>query len=294
MEDNNQTNSGEKVEIKLNRNMRRWSKYKKYVFGLIAILVLVFVVMVVLKACDNSDSNSKESTTLTTAVQATTQAETTQPVTMAPTTTQAPVTLPTTTEAPVNSGVTTISGQAVEVEYAADGKFSSSAFLGDTVMSGVSYYGYASDNQVVSDMNMTSKNAGDYVDQLLSSNPDSVYIMVGINDLNWGTRTDEDVATDIKSTVDIIKSKTSAKINVVSILPITSTFESNSNIKQTDIDGVNSILKNDAASQGYIFIDMANCFKAGGTYMSTDYTNNGVSLKSEYYPFFLNSLAGVK
>ena len=63
-------------------------------------------------------------------------------------------------------------------------------------------------------------------------NPSKVYVLVGLNDLNYGTRTADNVAERIGTLVSSLKeSLPSAKIYVVSLLPITENFESKSSVK---------------------------------------------------------------
>ena len=86
----------------------------------------------------------------------------------------------------------------------------------------MSYYGYLSDSQVVSDDNMTTRKAADYIDSVASANPKKVVIMLGLNDANYGTMSGEAFGDNISEVVSSVKSKCpSAKIYVVSVLPVT-------------------------------------------------------------------------
>ena len=43
---------------------------------------------------------------------------------------------------------------------------------------------------------------------------------------------------------------------------------------------------------GAVFVDIADSFKDGSGYLNTKYSSGGYNLNHNYYPFFLNKLAG--
>ena len=294
-------NDGKKIQ--LNRKMRLWNKYKNPIIGVISVIVIVAIVAVVLRACsigkpagadkttqagkNNSSSMMAEATTKQASdsgsQQITTQAQTeTQPVTQAATL--------------VSSGsVVKISDAADEEEYTSQDSFSDAVLFGDMIIAGIEDYGYMGSANVVSDNNLTTDKALNYISDVKDKNPSKVYVLVGLNDLNYGTRSGEDVAERIGNIVSSLKENIpSAKIYVVSLLPITSDFESKSSvkIKQTDIDAANKKLAEDATSMGMTFIDIADSFKDGSGYLNTKFSTGGYNLNHNYYPFFLNKLAG--
>ena len=168
-------------------------------------------------------------------------------------------------------------------------------YFGDMIIAGIEDYGYLTSSTIVSDNNLTTDKALNYVSDVKDKNPSKVYVLVGLNDLNYGTRTADNVAERIGTLVSSLKeSLPSAKIYVVSLLPITENFESKSSvkIKQTDIDEVNKKLAESSASMGMTFIDIADAFKDGSGYLNTKFSTGGYNLNHNYYPFFLNKLAG--
>ena len=285
-----------KPEIKLNRKMRMWNKYK--IFCIIAAVILIVVIVVVAavkgitggknkQVAENPTPSQKQSQTYvpeaTTAAGVTTAAE--------QTTKQEETT--TTQAAPSGSGLK-LSGSAEAVEFTRKDYYSDSVFMGDSVISGIESYGYL--DNVVGNVNATSGKLESYVSEAMKSNPSKVFIMVGHNDANYGTIKEESLASNITDIVEEIhKKKSSTKVYVLSITPITSAYEkkSSTNVKQSYIDKANSLIEENASSGKYTYVDVASAYKDTNGYMKTDCTGNGISLKNSYYPFLLNGIAEV-
>ena len=283
-----------KPEIKLNRKMRMWNKYK--IFCIIAAVILVVVIVVVAavkgitggknkQVAENPTPSQKQSQTYvpeaTTAAGVTTAAE--------QTTKQEETT--TTQAAPSGSGLK-LSGSAEAVEFTKKDYYSNSVFMGDSVISGIESYGYL--DNVVGNVNATSGKLESYVSEAMKSNPSKVFIMVGHNDANYGTIKEESLASNITDIVEEIhKKKSSTKVYVLSITPITSAYEkkSSTNVKQSYIDKANSLIEENASSGKYTYVDVASAYKDTNGYMKTDCTGNGINLKNSYYPFLLNGIA---
>ena len=283
-----------KPEIKLNRKMRMWNKYK--IFCIIAVVILVVVIVVVAavkgitggknkQVAENPTPSQKQSQTYvpeaTTAAGGTTAAE--------QTTKQEETT--TTQAAPSGSGLK-LSGSAEAVEFTKKDYYSDSVFMGDSVISGIESYGYL--DNVVGNVNATSGKLESYVSEAMKSNPSKVFIMVGHNDANYGTIKEESLASNITDIVEEIhKKKSSTKVYVLSITPITSAYEkkSSTNVKQSYIDKANSLIEENASSGKYTYVDVASAYKDTNGYMKTDCTGNGINLKNSYYPFLLNGIA---
>ena len=281
-------------EIKLNRKMRMWNKYK--IFCIIAAVILVVVIVVVAavkgitggknkQVAENPTPSQKQSQTYvpeaTTAAGVTTAAE--------QTTKQEETT--TTQAAPSGSGLK-LSGSAEAMEFTKKDYYSDSVFMGDSVISGIASYGYL--NNVVGNVNATSGKLESYVSEAMKSNPSKVFIMVGHNDANYGTIKEESLASNITDIVEEIhKKKSSTKVYVLSITPITSAYEkkSSTNVKQSYIDKANSLIEENASSGKYTYVDVASAYKDTNGYMKTDCTGNGINLKNSYYPFLLNGIA---
>lgn len=289
-----------KAPIKLNRKMRMWHKYRNYCIGAAGVLVVLVLCIGIINVMGKSSSKDKEDPAVppTTAPQQVAQSQepTTEAATQEPT--EAP-TQETTAEAPTTpavSGVLTVDGSAEIQDFTSEDFYSDSVFLGDAIVSGISYYGFLDDSQVVADGNLTTDKALDKVSNVTSENPSKVFIMVGLNDVNYGTRGADVIAENLITLANEVKSSApSAKIYILSLLPVTSGFEAKTTnqISQSAINDVNDSVSVLAASAGFTYIDVASAFKDGAGYLDEDCTSNGSNIVHDYYPFLLNSIAGV-
>ena len=285
-----------KPEIKLNRKMRMWNKYK--IFCIIAAVILVVVIVVVAAVKGITGGKNKQVAEKPTPSQKQSQTYVPEATTAAGVTTAAEQTTKqeettTTQAAPSGSGLK-LSGSAEAVEFTKKDYYSDSVFMGDSVISGIESYGYL--DNVVGNVNATSGKLESYVSEAMKSNPSKVFIMVGHNDANYGTIKEESLASNITDIVEEIhKKKSSTKVYVLSITPITSAYEkkSSTNVKQSYIDKANSLIEENASSGKYTYVDVASAYKDTNGYMKTDCTGNGINLKNSYYPFLLNGIAEV-
>ena len=283
-----------KPEIKLNRKMRMWNKYK--IFCIIAAVILVVVIVVVAAVKGITGGKNKQVAENPTPSQGQSQTYVPEATTAAGVTTAAEQTTKqeettTTQAAPSGSGLK-LSGSAEAVEFTKKDYYSDSVFMGDSVISGIESYGYL--DNVVGNVNATSGKLESYVSEAMKSNPSKVFIMVGHNDANYGTIKEESLASNITDIVEEIhKKKSSTKVYVLSITPITSAYEkkSSTNVKQSYIDKANSLIEENASSGKYTYVDVASAYKDTNGYMKTDCTGNGINLKNSYYPFLLNGIA---
>lgn len=283
-----------KPEIKLNRKMRMWNKYK--IFCIIAAVILVVVIVVVAAVKGITGGKNKQVAEEPTPSQKQSQTYVPEATTAAGVTTAAEQTTKqeettTTQAAPSGSGLK-LSGSAEAVEFTKKDYYSDSVFMGDSVISGIESYGYL--DNVVGNVNATSGKLESYVSEAMKSNPSKVFIMVGHNDANYGTIKEESLASNITDIVEEIhKKKSSTKVYVLSITPITSAYEkkSSTNVKQSYIDKANSLIEENASSGKYTYVDVASAYKDTNGYMKTDCTGNGINLKNSYYPFLLNGIA---
>ncbi len=287
MESYNSNN--DRPKISLNRKKRMWNRYRNYVIGLIILVDAVIIFAVVLKSCSGKNSNKNDNNKTTTAP---VQQESTQDTQESNDSSQDATQQ--TTQAGSGRSLA-VSGTPQNEEYTSSAAYSKSVFIGDFVVSGISQFGFVADSQVISSNSMTSDKLTGYLDNIVSQSPDSVYIMVGINDLNYGSRSVDDIYKYEKEFIEAVKSAIpSANVYVLSVLPISQRFESSSKVKQTNIDSLNGMFSENASTLGITYIDVATVFKDGSGYFGSSYTDSGYNLKSGYYAFMLNGIAGVK
>lgn len=286
-------------EIKINRKMRMWNKYKNYciIGGGIAAVVLVIVLIVNIFPGSSGNIQSpsesgkdivQESDTKDSSQPQNESQQESQSETQGENNTEAPTEA--NTEAPTQAQVS--SGIPEKQTFTAKDKFAKSVFVGDTIVNGISFYKYLDASQVVSSTNMISEQIAGRASEIVAGNPDKVFIMIGLNDANYGTRTTDQVLNNIKSSVEAIKAKNSSvTIYVLSVMPVTKEFENSSNVKQSFINELNYKLSTNASSFGANYIDVATAYKDSSGYLYSECTGSGYSLKTEYYPYLLNRIA---
>lgn len=281
-------NNGGKAKIKINRKMRTWNKFKKYIIGgglTVLVIVLAIVFASVLTKKSVKSTNNKETTAVAEA--------TTEIVTETQAQTEAETESETETTAAATTGNSySVSATAASESFTSSAFYENAAFLGDSVISGISHYGYAASTNVVTDANMTTDKAAGFVDSVAAINPSVVYVMVGLNDFNYGTRSSNDAYQYMLQLVASLKEKLpSASIVVLSVTPISQKYDDANNANQTDIDTYNNLLSEGASSNGYTFVNIADAFKDSTGHLSSDMTNAGYEIKPDYYPFLLNKIA---
>jgi lysophospholipase L1-like esterase len=296
-----------KSQIKLNKKMRMWHRYRNYCIGAAGIVVVLLICVAVISIVGKSSKKDDDVAVPPTTQQIAQSEPATIPPTAAPT---EAVTQPVTEvdTQPVTQVVTqpatqaaasaalTVSRSAESEDFTSGDFFEDSLFLGDSIVSGLSFYNFLSSSQVVYSNGMTTDKALSEVSSIASENPSKVFIMVGLNDINYGTRSADVIAGNLITLAnELHESLPSAKIYILSLLPVTSAFESNSSnkIRQSAIDDVNTQVSSLAVSAGYYYIDIAEAYKNSSGYLISDATNNGSNITHDYYPFMLNAIAEV-
>lgn len=280
-------NKETKSQIKLNRKMRLWNKYRIFCIIAAVVLVVIIVASVAVKNINGKKNNELANNNVTTTA-APAQNNEQQTTTAAQ---QESTTQQTTTQAATGSTLK-LAGSASAEQFTKKDFYNGTVFLGDSVISGISSYGYL--DNVYGNVNATSAKLEDYVSAAMASNPSKVFIMVGHNDANYGTIKEESLAEHIVSIVEAIhKSSSSTKVYVLSMTPITSAYENKQsiNVKQSYIDTANKLIEQKAATGNYTYIDVASAYKDDSGYMKTECTGNGINLTTSYYPFLLNGIA---
>ena len=108
--------------------------------------------------------------------------------------------------------------------------FSSSLFIGDSISTGLSLYGFLDKENVFAQQGLAPSTALDaeidgvtLSDKIASFKPKKVFIMLGTNSVGYADN--ETLAASMKELVDKIAGLTKAKIYVISIPPVTAEAE---------------------------------------------------------------------
>ncbi len=285
-----------KGEIRINRKMRMWNKYKNYIFGGIAVVLVVVLLVFTLRSCAK-DSQEEQENLYSKPSMGALKPTGTEPETNQQTQTQGQeqsASNTPTTAVVSESGVLTTTKTAAQEEYTSENAFAKSVFLGDAIVNGIEYYKYLPSDNVVSDTNMTAGKAADKVSEVAALNPEKVYIMLGINDLNYNSKTVDSISDDfLMLAAELRNALPNAKIYIISVTPITQSFESKSStyVKMSNVVALNTKLKEIANNPGVFFVDINSAFVDGAGYLNSDVTSNGYNLNVGYYGFLLNTIA---
>lgn len=286
-------------DIRLNKKLRQWNKYKKYVYTLGGIAVAAIVVVAGAKIIGGLNKGDNGAAT-TAQKQTTAKQETTAAIAdnnTVGTETQAQQTTVADADKPYNRIFTT--DKKVDSEdFSYKDYYANSVFVGDMIISGIEHYGYLDSSQVISDDNVTTDKATKFVDQIVSANPDKVFIMLGLNDLNYGTdiRSTDKITQYYKDLIHEIQDKLpNTKIHIVSVLPISKSYEDKSTVKisNNNIKELNKKLVQMVATDGVSYIDLYNAFTDGSGNLDSELTSNGVALYNSCYGFMLNTIAEI-
>jgi hypothetical protein len=292
MSNNNET----KPQIKINRKMRMWNKYRLVCIMAAVALVVVIAAVAVVKTASGRKNDGDVTASLkndigTSAVEATTQAAS-QAASQEET--QATTAQETTAAAVSNGSTLTVSGTVSAVQFTSKDFYSNAVFLGDSIVSGISTYGYLDD--VFGNVNATSAKLENYVSTAVATKPDKLFIMVGHNDANYGTIKEETLASNVIDLVEAVhKSSSATKVYVLSMTPVTAAYEkkTSNNVTQSYIDTANALFEQNASANNYTYIDIASAYKDDTGYLNQQCTGNGINITTSYYPFMLNGIAEV-
>ena len=293
----NKKNESERSEqnisdIRINKKMRLWNKYKNYIIGVAGIFIVIFLVVVVSRGCGNSGSDGNGNITMAYEINESTKDSGNQTTQSATDQTKSE-TQAATKVATGNKAYTTTRVLAKE-DFTSAAFYDNSVFLGDFIVSGIEYYGFLGKNKIVADTNNTTDKALSNIDQLVSYAPQKVFIMLGINDLNYGVRGVDTIAANYATLIAQIKAKLpSAKIYILSVLPITQSYETKANvyIRKTNLDQLNGKLKEMVTTSGVDYLELGTPFLSSTGYLNESATSNGLNISSDYYGFLLNTIA---
>jgi lysophospholipase L1-like esterase len=123
------------------------------------------------------------------------------------------------------------------------------------------------------------------LDEVLSSKPDKIFLMIGINDIARGTP-DGIIIRNHKRIYDRVKQHSpKTKLFVQSILPTNNTFKEfvRYQNKEEHIRNVNTALKQICQQRNLIFIDLYSRFTDNEGRLSKEFTNDGVHINGYGY-----------
>lgn len=176
--------------------------------------------------------------------------------------------------------------------------FSSSLFIGDSISTGLSLYGFLDKENVFAQQGLAPSTALDaeidgvtLSDKIASFKPKKVFIMLGTNSVGYADN--ETLAASMKELVDKIAGLTKAKIYVISIPPVTAEAEASDENALTlkNITDYNTKLKTVIAGSAATFIDLNSVLSGSDGYFDADYAEmDGIHFMGTTYEVMLSYL----
>lgn len=176
--------------------------------------------------------------------------------------------------------------------------FSSSLFIGDSISTGLSLYGFLDQDNVFAQQGLAPSTALDaeidgvtLSDKIASFKPKKIFVMLGTNSVGYADN--ESLAASMNELVEKISGLTKAKIYVISIPPITPDAEKSdeNELTKKDIDDYNAKLKTAVSGSGASFIDLNSVLSNSDGYFDADYAEmDGIHFMGTTYEVMLSYL----
>ena len=176
--------------------------------------------------------------------------------------------------------------------------FSSSLFIGDSITTGLSLYGFLDQDNVFAQQGLAPSTALDaeidgvtLSDKIASFKPKKIFVMLGTNSVGYSDN--KTLAANMNDLVEKISGLTKAKIYVISIPPITPDAERSdeNELTKKDIDDYNAKLKTAVSGSGASFIDLNSVLSNSDGYFDADYAEmDGIHFMGTTYEVMLSYL----
>lgn len=256
-----------------------------------------------------SETQSESETSRTKPSETTVSTSVTTEKTSAETTTAIPETSHSETAAPAaetelvtECSVPAASSPTAETDYDSD-FFSSDLFIGDSISTGYSLYGFLNDKNVYAKVGLnpstvlTKSVSTCYGDigistMLTYTMPKRVYIMLGSNGIQWLSVGNMLQSTD--TLVDLIKEICpECDVVIISVPPVTAAYDST--VQDVDvmakINEYNTSLSSYCTANGMLFVDAASILKDETGYFNKTYAeSDGMHFKSSAYKTLLSKI----
>ena len=176
--------------------------------------------------------------------------------------------------------------------------FTSSQFIGDSISTGLSLYGFLDQDNVFAQQGLAPSTALDaeidgvtLSDKIAAFKPKKIFVMLGTNSVGYADN--ETLAASMNELVEKISGLTKAKIYVISIPPITPEAEQSdeNELTKKDIDDYNAKLKTAVSGSGASFIDLNSVLSNSDGYFDADYAEmDGIHFMGTTYEVMLSYL----
>lgn len=136
----------------------------------------------------------------------------------------------------------------------------------------------------------TTEGVKNRLDDIVSSNPEKVFLMIGINDL-YAEKTTDEIVSNYEDILNQFKSESpNTKVYVQSVLPLNyEMYYAGDKIKNETIKDLNKELKNLSTRFNYTFIDLYSKFEKNGQ-LNKQLSYDGIHLSGEGYNVWKESI----
>lgn len=164
--------------------------------------------------------------------------------------------------------------------------FKNSVFLGDSLTKALESYNILNSYNVSAKIGLSIYKADPYVERTISLKPQTVFVMLGVNNIIDGSLTTKrfiDRYSEIISSLK--KGLPNSKIYVLSVLPVNKNAQQeHPSLSDERINTFNNSIKAMCTKMNVTFIDVRPTLINNSKY----YRDDGIHLKSDFYPIFLN------
>lgn len=179
--------------------------------------------------------------------------------------------------------------QKKDIFEALEGESADKIFLGDSITDHGDFQEYFPDEKVLNRgiAEDTTKGVLNRIDEVVSRNPEEVYIMIGVNDIAAGVKKE----TYAKNMEKIVQSFDQEKTRVVlqSLLPVNND-SFNNDLPNSRVDDFNAILEKVAADNNSEYVNLHPHFEDGNGQLQKEITIDGLHLMGEGYDRWIEQL----
>ena len=176
--------------------------------------------------------------------------------------------------------------------------FNSSLFIGDSISTGLSLYGFLDSDNVFAQQGLAPSTALDAeIDgvslsaKIASFKPKKIFVMLGTNSVGYADT--ETLTESMKELVEKITKLCSANVYVISIPPITKEAENDANNELTtsSINEYNTMLKESLSGTDATFLDFHSVLVDSDGYFTEEYAEmDGIHFTGKTYEVMLSYL----
>lgn len=177
-------------------------------------------------------------------------------------------------------------------EAAPEGYFADAAFIGNSLVNGLSIYDYEDvlhGATFYAENSMTILGAGDYVSRAAGSGCRKIYIGLGMNELSYDKDALRQCFTDAIATLRA--GDPDRIIYLMAVTPVSRhKSDTSSDFTKSRVQSFNEMLRSIAEDEGVWYLDSYTALADGDGYLPSDVTADGVHFTPDYYKLWIELL----